>query len=373
MQYDAMQYRTAPPYQSAKKRLGNYALFLLSAGIAFAVLAVAALGVFVYFGGEYGKAETSIENKDFKPAQGYLLKVPAFYKDAPKLIVYAQAGEALAGGQFDRAKAFYITLGNFRDSAAMNTETDYRKAAALLDQSDFDGARQMFSALAQAGYKDSATMVTEADYRRAASLVEKKDYKGAIEAYLKLGDYKESADKAKGAASEAFEAAVSQYRAGKYEDAKQGFGIVEKYNPDADKYLTLIEAHAVTVTQSNTNYVSTKTLFGKLAGLGDFEDAEKIEVSEVFLLYKLEGNWYQSNGDLYVDFTYNTFKSGWFFLAGTQPIDGIQFKASAGSIYKYVNGGWLEMNRFQFLGENSINLQWIINASVDSTVPLYRH
>lgn len=337
--------------ENPKRKLGRPALFLLSAGVAFAVLALGALGVFLYFGGEYSRAEDRVAAKDFVGAQQCLLKVPAFYKDSPQLMDYAQAGAALADKKFDRAKAYYVSLGDYRDARALQSEADYRKAGALLDASDFNGAKALYAALAQKNYKDSAAMVSEADYRAATAFYAKNDYKNALDAYSALGNYKDSKERLSGITNELFSNAVSDYRKGSYEAARSGFLLVAGYNEDAKKYIYLIDAHSVTVGESRYDYVHIKEIYDNLLLVGNMEDAMALKMSDVFMPYFLEGTWLYSDGSPCLSVTHPAAATGWM-------VDGYHldrsYKFENGNLYRITNDStWVVDVTFLYVDDNT--------------------
>ncbi len=144
---------------------------------------------------------------------------------------YYQANRALESNQYDAAKEQFLAISDYRDSASMASECDYRAAQAALSGGTYTSLRaawQGFDALAD--YKDSISRAQEARYiyaekllaagnweeaialyeqvpsfsdarmkrnqaayEWANALMEKGDYAAAREKYLELGDYQNAA------------------------------------------------------------------------------------------------------------------------------------------------------------------------------------
>lgn len=77
--------------------------------------------------------------------------------------------------------------------AVISTEKDYKEADALLSEGKYAEAAQAFEALGE--FDDSADKAREAAYLRALELLEAEDYDAAIDAFADLGDYKDSRQK----------------------------------------------------------------------------------------------------------------------------------------------------------------------------------
>jgi tetratricopeptide (TPR) repeat protein len=361
-------FRQGPAPKHAGK-LGLFAWVAIAAGAVAFVLMLAVGSFIIYTGVQYNNATACMEKKDYKGAVSYLTKVASFYKDAPKLKVYAQADDQLEGKQYDSAKTLFSSLGAFRDSATLVKEADYRKAGALLDSSDFDGARALYTSLSADGYKDAKNMITEVDYRFAVSLQDKGD-NAALEAFSKLAAYKDSADRLTAVSDIVFKKAVEDYRKHDYAEAGKGFDRITGFNDDVAKYVTLIEAHSITLNDSKKNYDKTKAVYVKLAAIGAFEDAKALSTSDIFLLYKMEGIWLNSSGGTYMTIKYNKSSSCWYLE--NDVIDGVSYKLENGMFYQMKYSSWMELFSVKFLSESKIELDWMLNGSVLFTVTVTR-
>ena len=94
---------------------------------------------------------------------------------------YYQANRTLENGQFDSAKAQFLALADYRDSASLALECDYRAAMNALNGGTFTSLRAAqngFDALGD--YKDSATRAQEARYVYAEKLFAAENWEEAI-------------------------------------------------------------------------------------------------------------------------------------------------------------------------------------------------
>ena len=83
---------------------------------------------------------------------------------------------------------------------------DYKKASEAMDSGDYAAASEAFKALGD--YKDSAEKAKECDYQLALAVFESADYAAAIAAFEALGGYADSADYIAKAKDEIVRAAV---------------------------------------------------------------------------------------------------------------------------------------------------------------------
>lgn len=85
---------------------------------------------------------------------------------------YYQAGQLLEGNQFDEAKVRFLSFGEWRDSADLAREADYRKAQQLMQNGNataIKNAEEIYDALG--AYCDSAQQRQAARYRRAGLML----------------------------------------------------------------------------------------------------------------------------------------------------------------------------------------------------------
>lgn len=104
--------------------------------------------------------------------------------------------------------------------------TDYREAVQLYNGRSYDAAAEIFYTLGD--YKDSAALHTDSQYWAAVDLAEAGDYSRALPRFLKLTDYKNAAD---WAAECKYQLAIAAFDSGEYDTAKADF----LENPDYKK------------------------------------------------------------------------------------------------------------------------------------------
>ena len=115
----------------------------------------------------------------------------------------------------------------------------YNQARALLESGDYAAARDAFLALGD--YRDSAEQAAGAEqamaYQAAAALLEKEDFAGAAAAFRALGDYRDSAEQAAAAEKEAnYRAALEKLADGEYDEAETMLEALRGYK-DVDAIL----------------------------------------------------------------------------------------------------------------------------------------
>ena len=92
-----------------------------------------------------------------------------------------------------RAAVILVTFLTICVLAVKSTEKDYQNAENLLAEGKYDEAAAAFEALGE--FDDSADKAKEAAYLRAQELLNAKDYDAAIDALVSLGDYKDGLKK----------------------------------------------------------------------------------------------------------------------------------------------------------------------------------
>lgn len=109
---------------------------------------------------------------------------------------YYTASQQLADGSYEEAKEGFLQLADYRDSAQMVLESDYRRAAHAAQTGNLTSlkaAQDLYETLAD--YKDSATMSLDMRYRRALLLEEAGEYEQAIPLYTQAGSHRDARDK----------------------------------------------------------------------------------------------------------------------------------------------------------------------------------
>ena len=124
-------------------------------------------------GKNYREAMAALDAGDLETARGKLTAAEGFRDAADqleKLDIYRKANDAMAGGGYREARADYIRLGTYLDSAKLLDACNaalYREAAERKARGDNAGAYELFSLIS--GYADSGDIAAgmDADYSAA--------------------------------------------------------------------------------------------------------------------------------------------------------------------------------------------------------------
>lgn len=111
---------------------------------------------------------------------------------------WAKYDEAVAlreAGEFTRAYAMFVELGNFRDSHHQRIETEYQSAVSMLNSGNTTGAREVFVRLSLMEYADSAEYLQRTDYAIAEQYESSGEFELAAEKFGELGRYSDSRDR----------------------------------------------------------------------------------------------------------------------------------------------------------------------------------
>ena len=159
----------------------------------------------------YCEAQDKIENDDMKGAIPLLEKI-AGYKDAASLkencSTYLEAAELQDKGDDEslkKAEEMFNGLGEFKDSSdralACKSVGLFKEAKALADKKDYDGAYKILKEYPSNPYPGWKELMTESkneiDYAEAEKYFKDEHYYKAYQIYNRLGDFKNSKDKAK--------------------------------------------------------------------------------------------------------------------------------------------------------------------------------
>ena len=83
---------------------------------------------------------------------------------------YEKANALFSQGKYDEAKAIYVELGDYEDSAEKVKECDYAKACQLMEQEEPGQAAERFEALG--AYKDSAEKLAQCQLQQIDQLIQ---------------------------------------------------------------------------------------------------------------------------------------------------------------------------------------------------------
>lgn len=145
------------------------------------------------------------------------------------VVKYHRAISLAEAGQYDKAIAIFVSLGEYRDTKQQVKETYYAKGEAEFSAGNWDNAVTAFSNAGR--YSDAPIRAREASdekkYQQAVSMRENGQYEEAIEAFSALGNYSDATEQI----SETwYQKAMALRQNGQYEDANTIFWSLENYN-----------------------------------------------------------------------------------------------------------------------------------------------
>ncbi len=166
--------------------------------------------------------------------------------------------------------------------SACGEQKAYNQAQSLMDAGEYEKAAEAFTALGD--YEDSAEKAKAAEnkhqYIGAQSLMDAGEYEKAAEAFTALGDYEDSAEKAKAAENKhQYIEAQSLMDAGEYEKAAEVFTALGDYEDSAEKkndcsFLTDIRASILNRRDQNARGTDYSTLTNtELSYVGKYSSA----------------------------------------------------------------------------------------------------
>ena len=154
----------------------------------------------VYFHGipayKYYRAQQQLEDGAYENAKAAFLELEDYHNSAEMVLEsdYLRAGQAARTGNLTSLKAaqdIYETLKDYKDSADLAIDMRYQRAQLLMQAKEYENAIQVFGETP--GYKDSGERITEAEYLWASQLMDALDYGAARSKFLVLGEYKDTA------------------------------------------------------------------------------------------------------------------------------------------------------------------------------------
>lgn len=160
----------------------------------------------------------------------------------------------------------------------MISESKYKAAATLLEDKKFSDAEQAFLALGE--YKDSHDKALECKYMRADALQQEDDYSAAAEIFASLGEYKDAVTRV---LSCKYETAVKTLNDGNFDDAARLFEEIKDYGNSADMTKECSYKKALSLTE-NKKYTDAVDI---LSSLKDYSDAPE-KLNEAKYLYVTE-------------------------------------------------------------------------------------
>ncbi len=217
---------------------------------------------------------------------------------------YLLARQLAQGGNAKRAADLFGELGSYKDSQAQFNETCYAAGQKLWSEGKQDAAREFFGMIPD--YKDARSYgigQQEYDYRRAADLRTKKQYREASDAYLKLGNYRDSAQLA-----------------------------------------VLCQDDALT---EGSPFSELKVVLQKLKNLGSYSGAAERIAADKYIKVRLEGTWRDAQGNFFKCTLSGN--SGYYCESSMPMYDDLLSSRFRGSYYEVGREGTEYKPQFEFL------------------------
>ncbi len=197
--------------------------------------------------GEFEKAKEAFEALgNFRDAAEQMAAMQGKIDESNKQKAYEAARSLENEKQYEAALKAYTNLGGFLDSKdraqEMSNWVKYNKAQALMDEENYQDALDIYQELSESfeDVKDKRILAKQENerksaYEQAVHYQENGQYEKALQSFEKLGDYKDSEERAKLTSQPVnYNKAVQLSQSGEYEKARDIFQSLGEYN-DAPK------------------------------------------------------------------------------------------------------------------------------------------
>ena len=211
---------------------------------------------------------------------------------------YYQATRALESNQYDAAREQFLAIGDYRDSADMALECDYRAALSALNGGNFSSlqtAWQGFDALGD--YKDSALKAQEARYTYAEKKLAAGSWEEAIALYEEVPSY---ADARMKRSQTVYEWAGALLASGDYLGAREKYLTLGDYQNASASAVDCLYQAALAAQEDDP-----EAAIGYFTELGDYRDSP----------LRLQAVYY-AVGQIYYDRQEYDTAAEYFLLAG---------------------------------------------------------
>ncbi len=228
-----------------KKIMVISALVVLAVTAAFTVFSIEKV-----FSLKYGHAVALMDSNNYLEAKAEFLNFSGYRDSSAKArecqnrYDFDTADALLGSGDYLSAKKIFAALVDFDGAPDKANECDYNIAADLFKNGEPEKAKAAFIALGD--YSDSAVQAekcqTELDYIAAVELFDKQDYTGALAAFESLKGYKESERKTFECNNHLdYAKAEKAYGEGNFYTAYLGFIKLRYFSDSADRAAACIQ------------------------------------------------------------------------------------------------------------------------------------
>ena len=227
---------------------------------------------------------------------------------------YYQANRTLENGQYDSAKEQFRALVDYRDSADLALECDYRAAMNALNGGTFTSLRAAQSGFEALGdYKDSAERAQEARYVYAEKLLASGNWEDAISLYEAVPNYSNARMRRSQAE---YEWALELMGKKEYEEAREKFLSLGSFQNSESNAKECLYLPAVEALDNDGDILAAIEAFTEL---GDYRDSA----------IQLQRAYYTAGDATYRDSDYET--AAEYFLAAGDYSDA--YRRAAACLY----------------------------------------
>ncbi len=264
-----------------KAKTGKLLKILIPAAVVLAVIVAVLVKVVipnVRQANAYKAAEALLAEGKYDEAEAAFGEL-GDYKDSPEMVkesLYQNAVSLMENGEFGEANIYFTALGDYKDSQDLTKETVYREAGELASAGQYEQAIDLYKGLS--GYSDSDEMALKtedlwkgADYEAAAALYEDGQKGKAIEAFRRLGDFRDAKDKV---TEITYEHAGDKIKDKKYDEAVELLESIKGYK-GADDLLLQVKYDKAEALFGKGSYKEAQFTFEQLDGYKDSVDRIK--------------------------------------------------------------------------------------------------
>ncbi len=271
------------------------------------VVFVLAVGFLCYTLVQGMQAEEALKAGEFERVVSILDKTPWLKSSRSQSYNYAQAMQLWKAGAYGQALQLLEGLGEYGDSAQKAQQVKYDHALALLQTRQLEEAQTLFGELGE--YEDSSAQNAQITAYLQAQTLE--DPLAKYEAYNSFGEYLDSRQLARDAASGVYQAAMAAYLGGDIAGAGSQFTALGNFE-DAPIYQQICD---IWVNASGTA-ADNRALLASVLAYSEVANLEPVLMSDRFFMVFLEGVWNSPDGGGEISFEEDKFKTPLLPTAG---------------------------------------------------------
>lgn len=218
------------------------------------------------------------------------------FQELSRSNAYDAAAASFEAGDYAQAEQGFMDLGDYRDSSdrarIAGDHKTYEEAKALYDEGDYLAAQEKFESLQESDFTDIEEWVNKCGYALAEELYDDGDVDAAYDAFVALGSYSDSADRANAIKYEIAEELLAN---GEPEEAYDMFVELGDYS-DSSERAQGVKYH---IAERYLQAGDPEKAYEIFLELGDYNDsaARAAAIVQPFpasgVLYQAEGTYYE--------------------------------------------------------------------------------